>query len=131
MRYFQLLLIMTSIAGLFFEWSRIQFMYINGLVHWSGMLILLFGITSFVFIMKRKRLYIWTLLLLCSIPLLSVIQYIYFAPILMISSIDLQFSQETVQLGFYITFISGILSFLLLGSSRLIKKHDLNPNNVI
>ena len=104
--------ILVALAGLFFTWSQIEFKTVNGLSHWSGFLILIISSVSlFMFVKGMNK--IFTFLLLLSLPILTTIQFIYFAPILNISSVDLSFSSSTVQAGFFITLIGGTLSLLL------------------
>lgn len=103
-------LIFTFI-GLFFEWTRIEFVAANGLEHWSGIYIFLISLAALFLVARNKNKGI-VIVLLVSIPVLTVIQFLFFAEILNISSMDFGFSAETVQLGFFITLLAGIVSVI-------------------
>ncbi|WP_330948494.1 hypothetical protein [Virgibacillus sp. MG-45] len=103
-----IIFLVISIVGLFLKWVEIQFKHANGLNHWTGLWILLILLTVIVIIV-RFYFNIITLILMLIIPILSLIQYVYFAPALNISGIDLSFSKDYVQSGFFVTIIISVI----------------------
>jgi Zn-finger domain-containing protein len=115
MKIIILITIIFSILGLFFDWTRIEWKAANALQHETGILILLVEIVAIILLIKDKYTKI-LFILLPSVPILSLINFLYFSATLNISSkVDLKFSQHTVQVGFFITSIAAILALVLYG----------------
>lgn len=110
-KWISLLAIAASVIGLFFKWAKIQFVETNGLSHWSGILILLLGCIALFLVIRDMNKKI-ILICLFLIPVLALVKFVNLAPILNISQIDLTFSIEIVQEGFFITLISSVISLI-------------------
>jgi hypothetical protein len=128
MKIIILITIIFSILGLFLDWTRIEWKAANALQHETGILILLVEIVAIILLIKDKYSKI-LFVLLPSVPILSFINFLYFSATLNISSkVNLNFSQHTVQVGFFITSIAAILALVLYGlyfikgSNKQIKK---------
>ncbi|OZS77785.1 hypothetical protein CF394_08500 [Tetzosporium hominis] len=100
-----------TMIGLFFEWVQIEFVSGNGLNHWSGIYMLL--VTPVALYMVSKEINPKAILgILVSLPLFAIIQFIFFAEILNVSSWDISFSMETVQIGFFVSLLAGVISLI-------------------
>ncbi|PJK15965.1 hypothetical protein CQS04_12080 [Chryseomicrobium excrementi] len=109
-----LIALALTLAGLFFEWVQIEFVSGNGLNHWSGIYMLLLTPIALYMVFKEispKA----VLLILFALPLFAITQFIFFAEILNISSWDIRFSLEVVQIGFFISLLAGVVALISYG----------------
>ncbi|WP_133079816.1 hypothetical protein [Tetzosporium hominis] len=111
MKLVTLVALTMTMIGLFFEWVQIEFVSGNGLNHWSGIYMLL--VTPVALYMVSKEINPKAILgILVSLPLFAIIQFIFFAEILNVSSWDISFSMETVQIGFFVSLLAGVISLI-------------------
>lgn len=109
-----LIALALTLAGLFFEWVQIEFVSGNGLNHWSGIYMLL--LTSIALYMVFKEINPKAvLIILFALPLFAITQFLFFAEILNISSWDIRFSLEVVQIGFFISLLAGVVALISYG----------------
>ncbi len=109
-----LMALAMTLSGLFFEWVQIEFVSGNGLNHWSGIYMLL--LTPIALYMVFKEINPKAVLsILLALPLFAITQFIFFAEILNISSWDIRFSMETVQIGFFVSLIAGVIALISYG----------------
>lgn len=109
-----LIALALTLAGLLFEWVQIEFVSGNGLNHWSGIYMLL--LTSIALYMVFKEINPKAvLIILFALPLFAITQFLFFAEILNISSWDISFSLEVVQIGFFISLLAGVVALISYG----------------
>lgn len=110
-----LMALAVTLISLFFEWVQIEFVSGNGLNHWSGISMLLLTPIALCMVFKEINPKA-VLVILFTLPLFAITQFIFFAEILNISSWDIRFSRETVQIGFFVSLLAGVIALISYGT---------------